>query len=109
MHDDIRLKVSAWNQATSASAAGPFTLRDIALPVWCHGPQVIRHQPTNELLMLHVGGGVPSCHHCGGHNHNPNPHGIATPGQLFMHHSRSVDGPWLPAVTSPKKSCDMPW
>ena len=95
--------------ATARSPAGPFVLRDVALPVWCHGPQIIQHPASQTLLLFHVGGGVPSCHHCGGHSHNPNPNGTATRGQLFMHHSRSPDGPWLPATTSPPgKGCNMP-
>ena len=67
--------------ATSTNISGPYSFAEIAVPVWCHGPQVVR-QPGGALLMVHTQ-------------------------KPFMHHAATVDGPWLPAKTNPG-ACGMP-
>jgi hypothetical protein len=45
--------------AVATHPAGPFAFvcQDVAVPLWCHGPQVLRHEPSGEFLLLHVGDG----------------------------------------------------
>lgn len=45
--------------ATSADLQGPFTLKDVALKPWCHGPQVVLDPVSSHYIMTHVGTGVP--------------------------------------------------
>ena len=57
--------VSRIAHATSATPAGPYTRRDVALPVLAHNPQVVRH-PDGTYLLFHIGDDfdpacVPNC------------------------------------------------
>jgi hypothetical protein len=71
-------------------------------------PQVLRHTPTGELLLFHVGkGDAPPSLAKPTSAALRSGVGAGADGSGFMHHSRSVDGPWLPAATSPG-GCGMP-
>jgi hypothetical protein len=53
--------VSRVVHATARSPLGPFVRQSIALPVFAHNPQVIRH-PDGTLLLFHIGDTVdPAC------------------------------------------------
>ena len=97
--------------ATSTSPTGPFTRKDTVLKPWCHGPQVVQDPTSKGYVMVHVGTGELA---------PPLPGAVAAAAagvaaaaaavptsSGFMHHSASLDGPWLPAATSPG-SCGMP-
>jgi hypothetical protein len=71
-------------------------------------PQVLRHTPSGEFLLFHVGkGDAPPSLAKPTSSALRSGVGAVSDGSGFMHHSSSVDGPWLPAATSPG-GCDMP-
>jgi hypothetical protein len=55
-------KVSRVVHATANSPLGPFVRQSVAIPVFAHNPQIIRH-PDGTLLLYHIGDtvGDPSC------------------------------------------------
>ena len=89
--------------ATAPTAAGPYTRHGDVLGVWCHGPQVVRHNRTGEYLLVHVGNGTAAS--------EPSPDPPRVRGG-FMHHAPSPLGPWTSATTSPPGAvaggCNMP-
>ena len=87
----------------SRAVAGPYKPQDVVLDVWCHGPQVLRHNRSGQYLLVHVGNGTAAS--------APSPDPPRVNGG-FMHHSQSLSGPWLAAQTSPPGDiaggCNMP-
>ena len=93
--------------ATSATPEGPYTFKEVSVPVWCHGPQVAR-APDGSLLMVHVGTGSPVQQQLPAEAQRSAVSSIAgSTSSGFMHHASSFDGPWLPATSSPG-GCGMP-
>ena len=77
----------------SSRLQGPFNFSDVALPVWQHNPQVIRH-PDGTYLLFTIGmdpeGKVATCNAAGGALADA-AHGAEL---IELHYSASPYGPW---------------
>ena len=70
--------------AVSDSAAGPFKMKDVALPPWHHNPQIMLH-PDGTFLLFTIGQTL------------SNTKQLAAGGAVFrteLHHASNIVGPW---------------
>jgi len=83
--------------ATSSSPTGPFAMRDVALPVWHHNPQVIR-DISGLYLLFSIGmdpEGTPvNCTHS---TEVWTTHGAEL---IELYYSSSLSGPWTPLMVN---------
>jgi hypothetical protein len=95
--------------AVAPTPSGPFLRRDVAVPVWCHNPEVraLQINGTRVYALFHIGDGTGNPKHCNttvGFGGSAPPVRMSAPSTV--HSSLSLDGPWAPVPGFP--SCNNP-
>ena len=107
---------SACIHAISDSPLGPFTKIGVAVPVWCHNPQILTLPNNTGYALFHIGTGVtdpskiPTCHRNNASAADIIDSSITTSSSSAsgsaLHFATSLYGPWTP-ITAPS-NCNNP-